>query len=119
MGYARTKPTVYVVHWPQIRVVKVGFSAERRWRSFEIRGADVVGLMEFSDAGEAFDFEYACHMGLQNVCRKAFLSSQDAVPYLGNGGGGYLECYVLPADLMHSEILTFIDYQLADVHADR
>lgn len=117
MGYARTMPTVYTVYWPHDRIVKVGYSAQTRWRAFQIRGANVLGLKEFQDAGDAFDFEYACQIGLRTVCRRAFNTAEDAVKHLGNGGGGYLECYLLPGDLMQSEVLDFIDSRLAAVHA--
>ena len=117
MGYARTVPTVYTVNWPQDRIVKVGYSAQTRWRAFQIRGANLLGLMEFQTGGDALDFEYACQMGLKTVCRAAFNAAADAINYLGNGGGGYLECYLLPGDLMQSEVLAFIDSRLAAVHA--
>ena len=117
MGYRKTKHTIYTVFWPKRRIIKVGYSEKQRWRSFEIRGANTIGLMEFDDISDALAFERACHYGLSRVCRPAFPSSSTASKYLGHGGGGYSECYVLPADLMESEMLDFIDYQLADVHA--
>lgn len=108
MGYARTKDTVYVVHWPEINVFKVGYSAQQRWRSFVLRGANVLKLMEFDTSTEAFLVEGGCHAALWEVSRSPFQTPLEAAPYLGNGGGGYVECFKVPGDLMASEILEYI-----------
>lgn len=106
------KPTVYAVHWPKINVFKIGFSEKRRWRAFEARGANVLDLMDFDDVSNAYAFEDACHYVMTEVCRSAFTSGKEAAPYLGGQGGGYMECYRVPADLMPREILEFVDCQL-------
>ena len=41
MGYKRTDHTVYVVHWPEPNVFKVGCSERQRWRMFTLRGAEI------------------------------------------------------------------------------
>jgi hypothetical protein len=109
--------TIYVVVWPSIRVVKVGYSGRKRWRSFQNRGAELLALKDFDDCTTAFHFEDACHMGLRATCRYAFQSASEAEPYLGNKGGGYLECFRIPGDLTTGEVLEYIDYQLESIHA--
>lgn len=107
------KPTVYAVHWTEINVFKIGFSENNRWRSFVNLGANVLGLMEFESVSEGYDFEDACHIALRAVCRPGFDDSSEAICYLGGRGGGYVECYRTPGDLMPMEILDFVDSQLA------
>ena len=112
------KPTVYAVHWPDINVFKIGFSERKRWRAFLNRGANLIGLLDdFANASEGYDFEYACHIVSSEVCRPGFESSVEARPYLGGSGGGYVECYRVPGDLMPSEILHFVNSRLAAFHA--
>jgi hypothetical protein len=114
----KTEPTIYAVYWPTLNVFKIGFSERKRWRSFLNRGAELLLLKtDFAGLSQAFDFEAACHLVANEVCRPGFESAEDAHPYLGNQGGGYKECYRVPADLMPSEILAFIDSRLAVFHA--
>jgi hypothetical protein len=110
--YSRTKPTVYAVHWSQINVFKIGFSDCQRWRIFQLRGATLLGLKSFDTVSDGLDFEAVCQDVLSEVCRPVFRTNQAAEPYLGGRGGGYLECFRVPADLMPSEILSFIDFRL-------
>jgi len=107
------KPTVYAVHWPEINVFKIGYSEQKRWRAFELRGANILALQEFDVFDLAYYFEYLCHRAAWEVCRPAFSSAHKAVPYLGGRGGGYVECCQVPGDLMPWEILPFIDYRLS------
>ena len=116
--YSRTKPTVYAVYWPEINVFKVGFSEHQRWRMFVLRGAKILGLLDnFDSFSQALNFEDACHLALWPTCRPGFSSAKEAAPYLGASGGGYVECFRVPGDLMPSEILLFIDTQLEVLHA--
>jgi len=110
-----SKNYVYLVHWPEIRVFKVGFASHhRRWRAFCIRGANLVAVKSFEDHRSGYAFEDACHLSLTKVCRAAFDAPEDARPYLGGQGGGYVECFKVPGDLMESELMAFIDMQLED-----
>lgn len=112
--------SVYAVCWPEIKVFKIGTSDNhrRRWRAFLNRGATLLGLKDVSDLGISdYDFEGVCHDVLKEVCRPAFRSAVEAVPYLGGQGGGWLECYRIPGDLMPSEILPFVDYRLEALSA--
>lgn len=112
------KSTVYAVHWPEINVFKIGFSERRRWRAFVNRGANLIGLLDdFANASEGYDFEHACHIVSREVCRPGFRTAAEANPYLGNAGGGYVECYQVPGDLMPTEILDFVNSRLAVFHA--
>jgi hypothetical protein len=49
-------------------------------------------------------------LGALAILRPGFKSNAEARPYLG--GGGYCECFKVPADLLPSEILPFVDTQL-------
>lgn len=112
------QPTVYAVYWPEINVVKVGYSGGRRWRTFTSRGAQLLQLLDdFTTVGDALDFEAVCHLVLEEVCHYAFRSAAEAAPYLGNNGGGHRECFKVPADLLASELLPFINSRLEVLHA--
>jgi len=106
--------TVYAVYWPELNAFKVGSSTlqRQRWRTFTNRGAVLLGLKSLAPDISDYDFESVCHDVLRPVCRPAFNTADDARPYLGGSGGGYVECYCVPGDLMPSEILPFIDSQL-------
>jgi hypothetical protein len=93
MGYKPVDPTVYVVSWDADRVVKVGYSDRQRWRPFVIRGGRLVSLTSFDAFMDASNLEQDVHAVLRRHFRGAFGSARDAVPYLGSGGSGYLECY--------------------------
>lgn len=112
MGYKRTQATVYIVYWPDIRVVKAGYSYNQRWRAFERRGAVIVDLVPCEDWRDAFALEHLVDRALQRACRKRpFRSAEEATPYLGNRGGGYLECWHLPAGVSPMDILTTTDWE--------
>ncbi|AVP67335.1 hypothetical protein [Prescottella equi] len=105
MGYKKTAPTIYVVAWAADRIVKVGYSDRQRWRPFVLRGAEVVDLIEFESVTDAFDFESWAHGALLRLCERAFSSAADAAKYLGNAGGGWKECYVIPAGMEVADLL--------------
>lgn len=114
MGYKRTEPTVYIVHWPEIGVVKAGYSCNQRWRAFALRGATVVDLVPCEDSTDAFALEHVVEEALRRECRKrAFTSADDAAPYLGNRGGGWLECWKLPPGRTPMQILRGTDWKAA------
>lgn len=112
MTYKRTKPTVYTVYWPAINVFKVGFSEHQRWRTFVNFGAQILDLEEFDTTTDGYAYEDACHMVLWPICRPGFDTAAEAMPYLAGQGGGYVECFKVPGDLMPGEIIPFIDSQL-------
>ncbi len=113
MTYKATKPTVYIVHWPEIRVIKAGFSCNQRWRPFVLRGAVIVDLIEFDCSSDAFAFEDVVDHALRAVCEPAFRTAADAEPHLGGRGGGWLECYPLPEGTAPMDILTQADWGAA------
>lgn len=109
-------PAVYLVGWDQQLILKAGFASQkRRWRRFELRGAKIYGL-GWSRA--ALDVELAVHSFLRFGMPEAFETCEAAAPYLGVGGGGYLECFRAPdyptyrfaieqcLDIMHAGIAT-------------
>lgn len=112
MGYKRTTHTIYAVAWPEINVLKVGYSENQRWRPFLLRGGEVVQLSEFDDVVSAFSFESVCHRALRRICRTAFESATPAVPFLGAAGGGWSECYRIPGDLTGRELLELCNIEL-------
>lgn len=112
MGYKATKPTVYIVQWPGENLVKVGFSCNQRWRPFVLRGAAVVDLVEFDSAVDAFDFETLVLRGFAKIGSRAFTCADDATPYLGSGGGGWLECYRLPDGVKPADVLAETDWSV-------
>lgn len=89
MSWARHPLCLYVVAWPD-GVFKVGITERRRWRGFELRGAELLYLKATPDACE---IETAIHEHLRLAADPAFQTSAEAVSHLGVGGGGYLECY--------------------------
>jgi hypothetical protein len=106
----KTVNTVYLVHWPEINVMKAGYSKRRRWWSFQRRGAVVVDLIHFDDFSDASAFESVVLAGLRSRGKLAFKSAAEAEPYLGGRGGGWLECYRIPEDLDPMELLRSIDW---------
>lgn len=102
--------TIYVVHWPEINVMKAGYSTRRRWWAFQRRGAVVVDLIHFDNSTDAFAFESVVLAGLRSRGPLAFESAAEAEPYLGGRGGGWLECYRIPEDLDPMELLKSIDW---------
>ncbi len=102
-GYKRHDPTVYVVIWDNIHVVKVGFTTKQRWRKFVLRGARLIALYTFEKSHDAFQLEEVGDAWLRaNGSGYAFDSTADAAPYLGPDGGGYLECFRLEPELLES-----------------
>lgn len=111
MGYKRTTPTLYIVYWPEIGAVKAGFSSNQRWRAFELRGAVVIDLVPCDDFRDAFALETLVDRAFEQACRKRrFRTADEAIPYLGNSGGGYLECWQLPPGVTPMNILTGTDW---------
>jgi hypothetical protein len=105
----KEKHTVYVVHWPEIRVVKAGYSERRRWRAFLSRGAEIVDLVEFEDVSDAFAYEDVLHDALRPN-GYAFDTALEAKPYLGGAGGGYMECFRMPDGKTPWQILCAVDW---------
>ena len=108
MGYTSTRDNyVYVVAWDADRIIKIGSTTKQRWRSFLIRGGRLVWLG--LEGGVRFD-TYPGEMDWQRAALEfadyAFGDRAAAQPYLGSGGGGWLECYRLggrTADQFFSE----------------
>lgn len=91
----RTASYVYVVIWPESRVIKAGItSREARWRTFLNRGAVLVGLFP----GYGVSLERFLLRGLEVYTRRAFSRWQESVPWLGAGGTGYSECFRFEMD---------------------
>jgi len=106
--YSPTPPTVYAVHWASINVFKFGYSDCQRYRLFLNRRADLLGLFEFDTVTAGLDFETVIDRAADAVCRPGFQTRDDADPYLGCRGAGYLECYRTPADLMAFEVIPYV-----------
>lgn len=100
----KKKHVVYLVHWPEIGVMKAGCTSRRRWTAFIARGAEVVDLVEFDDVADAYAFESVVHAGLA-VHGLGFQNAAAAEPYLGSEGGGWCECYRVPEGMTPMEVL--------------
>jgi hypothetical protein len=98
----RGEETAYLVGWPGIGIVKGGYTSHRRWRDFQIRGAVVLALWIFEHHSAAFAAESIVDRCLARLGQRAFRTAVEAEPFLGHRGGGYLECYRLPAGMMLS-----------------
>jgi hypothetical protein len=104
------KNVTYIVHWPALNVVKVGVSNARRWLAFVQRGAVVVDLIEHDDHADAWVWETLVQQAFRCVAPLAFASAAEAEPYLGGGGGGYLECFRLAPGDSPSKVLETTDW---------
>lgn len=94
MGYQTTDPTCYVVDWPDAGVFKIGYSAQQRWRSFVLKGANIVALHPFPQSTGAFNLETYFENCAQMLYPGAFdEKTPEAQSLLGPDCGGYLECH--------------------------
>lgn len=84
---------VYLMSWPAATFVKVGISANQRWRVFIPRGAVALAVVRGPSAAMS-RLESLVHDGLEGVLEPAFPRKADAAPFLGCLGAGYLECYI-------------------------
>lgn len=93
--------------WPHLRIAKVGYTDESRWRIFEPRGAMVLALRQFDTAANALAFEARCHEVLEAAGEQAFASKAEAraSEILGSQGCGYLECFTLPEGWTAEDVL--------------
>jgi hypothetical protein len=98
MSWKKTAPSVYVVAWRAPRIVKIGYTGTKRWRTFEGRGAEVLSLWTFDTQTEAFIIEAEAQECLRAVAAPAFDGPGPAAEYLGPGGGGWMECFRIDAD---------------------
>lgn len=93
----RDAPYVYVVAWDDT-IVKIGYSARKRWRAFTARGAQIVTLVPFDSGIDALRCESAMHKAAMASWKYAFRTREDAKPYLGRDGSGWVECYQATAE---------------------
>ena len=93
----RTISHTYVVGWPDHGIVKVGSTdrGRQRWGPFLCRGGVMLYLKECDNNLEE---EVRIRGVLDQLYDRAFRCKEEAAPFLGNRGGGYLECYAIPAD---------------------
>ena len=88
---------MYVVGWPDHGIIKVGSTSRgrQRWGPFLCRGGVMLHLKECDDPGAEED---RVQSALAKLYDRAFRCKEEAAPFLGSRGGGYLECYLIPAD---------------------
>lgn len=104
MSRKKGKTTFYLVSWDEPKIVKFGFTELRRWLSFP--GARLVVGLPFDNAFACYQFEDDIHHLACRTWPRAFTSAKEAVPYLGSGGAGWMECY--HAELGHAvELVAF------------
>lgn len=109
MAYKEHEPTVYVVSWPEDRIIKVGYSTRQRWRKFVLRGAVVLALYRAQASTEAFDLEVVGDQWLRAHGQHSFTSAADGIEYLGGDGAGYRECFTLPGDQPVTDLLAHMN----------
>lgn len=87
----------YLVGWPDAEIVKAGSTntGRPRYGAFLSRGAQMLHLAAFPFGGDLYT-ERRIHAEMQARSPLAFACKEDAAPYLGAKGGGYLECYHVP-----------------------
>lgn len=85
--------SVYAVAWPEHRLIKIGYTHLRRWRTFTARGGVLILEEPFPTSTEAFAREAVLHDRIATRAPKAFHTRTEAKPFLGQSGGGWLECY--------------------------
>lgn len=110
MTYQATKHTVYIVQWPALGVVKIGYSLHQRWRAFLIRGAEVVDLVEVDSAADGYALETVVLGAFRQRCAPGFTTPDEADPYLGGRGAGWRECFRLPEGVAPMSILSDHDW---------
>lgn len=101
---------VYVVAWEPAGIVKIGYTDCLRRRQRAFIGAQLILTLEFPDLFTGYDFEVETHHLAFQTWPRAFASKEEALPYIGQGGAGFLECYrANPAEaleLVASQCLT-------------
>ncbi|WP_100813060.1 hypothetical protein [Microbacterium lacus] len=86
------RTTVYVAHWPQLGIVKVGQTIlPSRVRRHERNGAQILALIHNATT----DLEHTLLAVAAKLGPRAFKTWRDAVPTLGAGGIGFTECFEL------------------------
>lgn len=87
-------PQVYVAWWPQHSVVKVGVTVRKRWRTFEIRGAQMVLIVDCDSWRTSDGIESDVHAILRRSLPRAFAAKCElSESLLATHSRGYLECY--------------------------
>lgn len=94
MSYKKGDPEVYLVTWPDHLIIKAGVTDCARWRNFVARGAL---LLDARLDLRPWRLETDLERCLSDRLPRAFRVREDAAPWLGNRGGGYLECYRAPS----------------------
>lgn len=90
------RPQTYVVGW-QDGIIKVGCTSHgrQRWGGFLTRGGTMLDLGYYAGADCVYA-EVWLQERLADRYPLAFASKEEAKPYLGSNGAGYLECYRVP-----------------------
>lgn len=92
----RVRPQMYVVGWPD-GIIKVGCTSHgrQRWGGFLTRGGIMLDIGYYPGADSVYA-EVWLQEQLEKTYQPAFRSKEEAKPYLGNSGAGYLECFLVP-----------------------
>lgn len=90
------RPQMYVVGWPD-GIVKVGYTSagRKRWGGFLNRGGAMLDIGYYAGV-DAVYAEAWLQEQLDAKYVRAFDSKEEAKPYLGSNGCGYLECFLIP-----------------------
>lgn len=96
--------SVYAVAWPEQDLLKVGYTYQRRWRSFTARGGVLILWEPFTTPDEALAREAALHAQVAATAPRAFTNRQESHPFLGPTGDGWTECYLMSSGQFTKEI---------------
>lgn len=89
---------LYVVRWPAVGVVKIGYTDHLRRRTARYicrRGGVLLSSRRYDDYADAFVAEDAA-AAVMSAWPKAFADRHEGEPYLGGRGSGWTECYLVP-----------------------
>lgn len=98
MSQSDFSPSVYLIGWRSIGVVKVGSAyRSRRWKDVAARGGELIDVVSFPDYRTALSVEHATRLHLMGQFPRAYRDRGEATEILSNGCG-WSECLRIPLD---------------------
>jgi hypothetical protein len=113
---------LYAVSWDDDGIVKIGFTDNLARRRKAFPAGRLILSLAFPDFDSGMDFEIAIHQDAFRTWPRAFAAKADAIPYLGDHGQGFMECYrTTPTgafDLIASRCAVTVNRHDATSHCD-
>lgn len=92
---------LYVAHWEDAGIVKIGFTDHLQRRVKALADATVLLTLTFPDSLTGYDFEITANRAAFGKWPRAFASRTEAITFLPPFGRGYTECYrATPAEAL-------------------